>query len=86
MSIISGIVRDPSGKPIEQVRVYFTRSPVLLPDIAALTGQDGTFSLTAPRPGTYTLECAAEGFAPVDTQVIVTDDQREIHLDIQLKT
>jgi hypothetical protein len=60
---IAGLVRDESGAPIKDARVYFTQAPVPVPDVAALTGADGTFSLTAPVDGTYTLECNAEGFS-----------------------
>ena len=34
-------------------RSSFAAGPVDLPDIAALTGPDGTFVLSAPMPGEY---------------------------------
>ena len=69
--VISGRVRDPGGDPVKEARVYFTEGPVSFPDIAALTDDEGRFSLTAPAPGTYILECRAEGFAPKETAVTV---------------
>ena len=84
MAVISGVVRDAHGNPIAQARVYFTNGPVPLPDIAALTNKDGAFSLTAPAAGSYTIACAAEGFAPTAVTVAVTDGQ-ETHLEIQLR-
>jgi hypothetical protein len=84
MAQISGIVRDSRGNPVAQARVYFTGGPEPWPDIAALTDNNGTFSLSAPSPGTYTIECVAEGFAPVVATVTVTGDQ-EVRLDITLR-
>ena len=66
---IAGLVRDESGAPVEGARVYFTDAPVPIPDVAALTGEDGSFALTAPAEGTYTLECSAEGFSAVRATV-----------------
>jgi carboxypeptidase family protein len=68
---IVGVVRDEAGEPAEHARVYFTGGPEPFPDVAALTGSDGRFSLTAPSEGTYTVECKAEGVRPVSTTVDV---------------
>ncbi len=84
MTIISGVVRDAHDNPIAQARVYFTNGPVPLPDMAALTNQEGAFSLAAPVAGSYTIACAAEGFAPTEVTVAVTDSQ-ETHLEIRLR-
>ena len=84
MNVISGVVRDSQGNLIAQARVYFTGGPVPLPDIAALTSKDGTFSLSAPVAGPYTLACVADGFAPTEVTVAVTDN-KETHLDIGLR-
>ena len=54
---------------MEGARVYFTDAPAPTPDVAALTGSDGSFALAAPVEGTYTLECSAEGFAARRTTV-----------------
>lgn len=71
--LIAGVVRDASGAPVEDARVYFTDAPAPTPDVAALTGADGSFSLTAPVEGTYTLECSAEGFAATRATVASRD-------------
>jgi len=73
--VITGIVRDSRGSPVAQARVYFTSGPAPFPDIAGLTGNDGTFALSVPSPGTYKIECVAEGFAPTSVTVVVTDSQ-----------
>jgi hypothetical protein len=73
--VISGVVRSADGNPVEQARVYFASGPVALPDIAALTDAQGSFSLAAPAAGTYRLECVAEGFAPAEATVEVRPGQ-----------
>ena len=85
MNVISGVVRDSNGNPIAQARVYFTNGPVPLPDIAALTNKNGAFSLSAPVAGSYTIACAAEGFAPTVVTVAVSDN-KDTHLEIRLRT
>ena len=83
-AVISGIVRDPSGKPVTDARVYFAKGPMPLPDIAALTNSNGAFSLSAPSAGTYSIECNASGFAPIAATVTVASGQK-VQLDIGLK-
>jgi hypothetical protein len=70
-NIISGLVKDPGGRPVPLARVYFTESPVPLPDIAALTNDNGEFSLSVPIAGRYKIACAAEGFQSTVTEVTV---------------
>lgn len=62
--VIHGTVRGPDGSPIPQARAYFVSGPEPFPDIAALTDAEGRFTLSAPSAGAYSIECAAEGFAP----------------------
>ena len=82
-SVITGVVRDPHGRPVAQARVYFTDGPVPLPDIAALTDSAGAFSLAAPVPGTYRIECRVDGFAPAAITVRVAGGQT-IHQELRL--
>ena len=70
-SVISGVVRGPDGRPIANARVYFTSGPVPLPEIAAITDDSGEFSLTAPAPGDYVIEGAADEFQPQSSKVKV---------------
>ncbi|HSK25376.1 MAG TPA: carboxypeptidase-like regulatory domain-containing protein [Jiangellales bacterium] len=55
--VVSGVVRDRGGRPLAGVRVFFTSSPVPVPDVATVTGADGAFQLTAPAPGEYEVRC-----------------------------
>lgn len=83
MALVSGTVRDAGGEPVQGARVYFASGPVPLPDIAALTGADGSFSLSAPAPGNYELECAADGFDAERATVEVAEGA-ETRLDLRL--
>jgi hypothetical protein len=81
---ITGVVRDPRGRPVSQARVYFIAGPVALPDIAALTNGQGEFSLSAPADGNYEVECAADGFSLASTKVMIKSSQ-ETTLQIKLE-
>jgi Carboxypeptidase regulatory-like domain len=81
---IPGVVRDPRGRPISQARVYFTAGPVPLADIAALTNEQGEFSLSAPADGNYQLECAADGFSLASRKAVIKSS-KETTLEIKLE-
>jgi Carboxypeptidase regulatory-like domain len=83
VALVSGTVRDQGGDPVEGARVYFASGPVPLADIAALTGPDGSFSLSAPAPGSYEVECAAEGESTQRATVEVTQAE-DATLDFRL--
>jgi hypothetical protein len=84
-SVISGVVRGPDGKPVSNARVYFTAGPVPLPEIAALTDSNGAFSLTAPAPGEYVVESAADEFSTRSSKVKVKGGE-QVRLDLKLKS
>ena len=73
--LISGRVRDVAGNAVPWARIYFTKSPVALPDIAMLTGADGAFTLSVPAEGSYEVECAAEGFEKAAMSIKVVSGQ-----------
>jgi protocatechuate 3,4-dioxygenase beta subunit len=81
-SMVKGTVRDQTGKPVAGARVFFTGGPTPLPDIAALTDAEGRFVLSPPTPGTYQLECHAEGFAPGKLSLTIpTTGETQIVID-----
>jgi hypothetical protein len=53
--VITGTVTDRHGIPMADVAVSLRVAPAPVPDIAALTGPDGSFSLAAPSAGHYTV-------------------------------
>jgi protocatechuate 3,4-dioxygenase beta subunit len=83
-SVISGVVLSPDGKPVSNARVYFTAGPVPLPEIAAVTDNSGAFTLTAPAPGEYVIESAADEFGARSSKVKVKGGE-QVRLDLKLK-
>jgi len=60
---------DASGRPVGGARVYFASGPGSFPDMAALTGEDGSFALAAPSAGTYAVQVHADGFEQATASV-----------------
>lgn len=73
--VLSGKVQTANGKAVAMARIYFTKSPISLPDITALTDAQGTFSVSVPVEGAYQIGCKTDGFAPVTVDVNVKKDQ-----------
>ena len=82
-TVISGRVQDTGGKAVQGARVYFSNGPEPLADVAILTGQDGSFKLSAPVPGTYTIECFADGFQQA-TQTVTVKSTAAAELKFEL--
>lgn len=81
--VISGKVAGVSGDPIVGARVCLIDGPVALPDIAALTNDQGAFSLSAPAAGGYRLKCFADDLRPVEVDVVVEQGFNQ-EINIQL--
>jgi hypothetical protein len=75
--IISGTVTDPSGRPVPGASVAITAAPAPVPDIAALTGADGRFSIVVPVAGAYRVAAHGER-GSADVAVTVADAEVEI--------
>jgi hypothetical protein len=69
--LIRGVVVGADGRPVGGARVFFRAGPASLPDIAALTGADGTFTLTAPEEGTYEIAAAADAAGTAHATVAI---------------
>lgn len=63
-ALITGIVTDETGRPVPGARIAFTSGPVPVPDVALITDRSGTFTVSAPTPGTYEITVVADGFLP----------------------
>jgi hypothetical protein len=68
---IAGRVLGPTGAPLPGVTVAIVASAQPHPDIAALTGADGSFRLGGLRPGEYRLEANANGAVKSATVTVV---------------
>jgi len=69
---------------VTEARVFFGAAPVPMPDIAALTDDDGRFSLYAPAPGAYELVCHADGLDPATVPIDVLPGSESIAVDVEL--
>ena len=68
---LSGIVLDASGRPVAHARVYIVKAPAAVPDVAALTGADGRFTLAAGRAGVYEVACSTDTLGSASATVDV---------------
>jgi uncharacterized GH25 family protein len=80
MALISGKVLDERGQPVAGARVMFTRSPVPMPDIALMTGDDGSFMLSVPENGSYEILAATDQQGEGKTTVEVSGDHHEVEV------
>ncbi|MDH3683630.1 MAG: carboxypeptidase-like regulatory domain-containing protein [Acidimicrobiia bacterium] len=69
--IVRGVVVDQTGQAVDEAAVSFVDGPGSWPDIAAMTGDDGRFALTAPIAGQYRLGVRADGYDLVEVAVAV---------------
>ena len=67
-------MRSAGGAFLEGAVVVIVTAPVDVPDIAALTGDDGTFVVAAPAPGRYRLGVRADGHGEHELVVDVGGD------------
>jgi len=58
--LVIGSVVDAAGHPVPDARVALTSSPVDVPDIALLTGEDGGFSIAVPVEGSYSVTAVTD--------------------------
>lgn len=68
--VLHGTVTDQSGRPVAGARVALAAGPAPVPDIAALTGDDGRFAFGVPAAGTYRVEAFGDpGHAATSVEV-----------------
>lgn len=82
--LISGTVRGPAGEPVSGARCFFIEGPVAFPEIAAITDENGGYSLTAPARGKWVVSCAADEFSEKTATVHVSGG-KSARLDFQLE-
>ena len=82
MPLISGRVVDAAGKPVAWARVMFARSPVPLPDVALMTGEDGSFTLSVPENGSYEILTMSDDQGQSTTTVDVRGDREDVEVQL----
>ena len=82
--VISGIATGPDG-PVAFARIMIAASPAPMPDLAGLSGEDGTFTLGTNGPGRYVVAVYADGFVPARAEVTVRADDVAVDLRVHLR-
>jgi outer membrane receptor protein involved in Fe transport len=74
---VSGIVRDPSGAPVEGAQLVIA-TPGRASIASARTDAQGRFQIEAPAPGSYLLIASARGFQDARQSLIVESGMKSI--------
>jgi hypothetical protein len=74
MALVSGKVVDGQGRPVAGARVFFSRGPGTIPDVALVTGDDGSYTMAAPMDGQYEITTFADEHGSVTAAVDVKGD------------
>jgi hypothetical protein len=82
--VISGIATGPDG-PVAFARIMIAASPAPMPDLAGLSGEDGTFTLGTNGPGRYVVAVYADDFVPARAAVTVHSGDREVGVHVRLE-
>jgi hypothetical protein len=81
---INGVVRDPTGAAIPNVRVELTNVNTGVVRTTS-TNSDGAYAFPSVVPGTYTMRTSATGFATVSLPPTTLEVSQTATLDFQLK-
>lgn len=81
---LSGVVRDAQSAVLPGVTVTATSAALIGGARTTLTGETGTYQLTALPPGEYTITYELSGFAPLKRDGIVVQVARTTRLDVEL--
>lgn len=83
--MVHGFVHLSDGSAVVEARVFFSRSPTDVPDVALLSDRQGRFTLYAPAPGHYEVTCQADGLEPATVQINAVAGQEEVQVDVVLE-
>ncbi len=83
MPLIRGRVVDGQGHPVAGSRIMVSQGPVPVPDIAMLSGADGSFAMAVPAPGRWQL-LAATDEAQARADVLLADGAAEVRVTLML--
>jgi len=80
----SGLITDPAGKAVVKARIQLTDQQTGI-TIAKLSEPEGYYVFPLVKPGIYSLEVTAPGFAVVSRRGLVLQIQEVIQQDFQLQ-
>ena len=80
---IRGVVLLEDGRPATDVVVGVASGPVPLPDIAAITGEQGDFILAAPAVGQYVLTVSYPDGTQENRTLHVAEEDTEVALEVR---
>ena len=75
---------DADGEPVGHAAIYVVSAPAPQPDIAQLTGLDGSFAIGASVPGVYVIGARSDTAGEGQTNVIVTASGEDVRALISL--
>src|SRR5687768_16083743 len=81
---VHGTITDPAGGVIPGATVTLTNQDTGL-TVSATTGQEGSYSFSPVRIGTYRLDVEVSGFGPAARSDIVVDVQQRALVNIELR-
>ena len=80
MALVTGRVVGRDGQAVAGAAIYVVAAPVALPDIAQLTGPDGSFDVFAPVPGSYTIGASGAGGKGEATVAVLGGDPEPVEI------
>ncbi|MET0143653.1 MAG: carboxypeptidase-like regulatory domain-containing protein [Ilumatobacteraceae bacterium] len=83
-AVIQGVVTDDAGRPLDEVAVAVESAPGPVQEIAALTGPDGRFAISAPVLGSYTIVATAPD-SRVGRVTVELDAARSRGRDVEIR-
>lgn len=80
---LTGVVTDPAAALVPRVMVRLTNQATNVESVA-VTDDDGRYTFTALRPGTYQLTASATGFKQYSSTDLILQVNQSARVDIQL--
>src|SRR5271165_5426286 len=84
MGAFSGMVTDPEGKAVVNAQIRLIDQAAGI-STTRLTGSEGHYVFAAVKPGVYSLEVSATGFAVATRRELVLEIQDTVEQDFKLK-
>lgn len=79
---VHGQVVDAQGRPVAQARVGWVDGPVALPEVMTLSDAQGQFTLSAPAPGAYRVQCTSDGHGQATRAVQVSGASARVRVQL----